>query len=178
MKTCILYGFIIALADALLILVLYFLGLHSDAAKLQMAGWIGGFIGIAIAITFTVIGVKVRRTEFPANEPFGYGRALWASVLISLVASVLSAIFNYVYYALINPGLFDLMIQAQLDKMQAKGISGHQAENAQRILRFMLTPGIYTVYGFVSGMIFAVILSLVIAAFLKRPGQADPPIKA
>src|ERR1019366_1394786 len=41
MKTCSLYGFLSALAGALLLLALYFLGFHSDPAKLSAAKWIG-----------------------------------------------------------------------------------------------------------------------------------------
>src|SRR5271154_1826271 len=97
MKTCALYGFIIALADALLVLALFFLGFHSDPVKLAAAKWIGGVLALAIGITFTVLGVKARRAEVPEAEGFGYGSALGAGVQVSIVACVLSSIFNYVY---------------------------------------------------------------------------------
>jgi hypothetical protein len=175
MKTCALYGFIIALADSLLILALFFLGFHSDPDKLQAAKMIGGLGALAIGITFTVLGIKARRSEVPETEEFGYGRALGAGVLISLVASVLMAVFNYVYGAFINPGFFDIIIQDQLDKMQAKGITGSRADQAERILRFIMSPGVYSIYTLVAGFIFAFVLSLIIAAFLKRPEPATPP---
>lgn len=177
MKTCALYGFAIALADSLLILALFFLGFHSEPEKLQAAKMIGGLGALAIGITFTVLGVKARRSEVPETEAFGYGSALGAGVLISLVASVLMAVFNYVYSAFINPGLSDILIQDQLDRMQAKGISGSQAEKAERILRFIMSPGVYAAYMLVVGFIFAVVLSLIIAAFLKRPEPAAPPMQ-
>ena len=104
MKTCFLYGFLLAVAGSILILVLYFLGFHSDPAKLAAGNWIGGVLGLGIGISLTVLGVKARRSEVPENVEFGYGRALGAGVLISLFASILSTIFNYVYAAFINPG--------------------------------------------------------------------------
>ena len=61
MKTYLLYGFISSLAGAFLTLILYFAGFHSDPAKLAMAGWIGGLVGLAIVITCITLGVKARR---------------------------------------------------------------------------------------------------------------------
>lgn len=177
MKTCALYGFIIALADSLLVLALFFLGFHSDPEKLQAAKMIGGLGALAIGVTFTVLGIKARRSEVPEAEEFGYGRALGAGVQISLIASVLVSAFNYVYGAFINPGFFDIIIQDQLDKMQAKGMSGSQAEQAEKVLRFIMSPGVYSIYMLVVGFIFAVILSLIIAAFLRRPEPAAPPMQ-
>jgi hypothetical protein len=178
MKTCALYGFAIALADALLVLALFFLGLHSDPAKFAAAKWIGGLGALAIGTTFTVLGVKARRSEVPETEDFGYGSALGAGVLVSAVACCLSAAFNYAYLAFINPGFADIVIQDQLDKLQAKGIDGARAERAERIIRFMMSPGIYAVQTLVFGFIFAVILSLIIAAFLRREVPAEPPVQA
>src|SRR5271169_3395189 len=95
MKTCALYGFITALAGAFLVLALFFLGFHSDAAKLTAAQAIGGIGGLAIGATCTVLGVRARRAEVPATEDFGYGRALGAGVMISIFAALLNSLFGY-----------------------------------------------------------------------------------
>jgi hypothetical protein len=68
MKTCSLYGFISALAGALLALALYFTGFHSDPAKLPAAKAIGLCAGLAIVITCLVLGVKARRAEIPEDR--------------------------------------------------------------------------------------------------------------
>ncbi len=175
MKICSLYGFIIALGDALLILALFFLGFHSDPMKFTAAKWIGGLGGLAIGITVTVLGVKARRSETPANEGFGYGRALGAGFLISVVATVLSTLFTYAYNAFINPSFTELMVQDAMDKIQAKGISGAQADNMEKGMRFMMSPVMQSAFGLFAGLFFGLILALIIAAFLKRPAQAVPP---
>jgi hypothetical protein len=175
MKTCALYGFISALAGALVTLALYFLGFHSDPAKLGAAKWIGGCLGFAIAITFTVLGIKARRAEIPETQPFGYGSALWAGVQITAVSSFLSAIFIYLYYGFINRGFTELMLQDAMDKVQAKGVSGADLDRVEKMTRFMMSPGIQFVSVLIFGVIFGFILSLIIAAFLKRPEPAGPP---
>jgi hypothetical protein len=178
MKTCALYGIAIAVADALLVLVLFFLGFHSDPAKLPAAQWIGGLGALAIGVTFTALGVKARRAEIPETEPFGYGGALWAGVKVSFVACLLSSVFNYAYSAFINPGLTDIIVQDRLDKMQARGMGSAQTDQAERFIRFLMSPGVYAVYTFFLGMILALVLCLIIAAFLKRGEPAEPPIQA
>jgi hypothetical protein len=178
MKTCALYGFAIALADALLVLALFFLGFHSDQAKLPAAQLIGGLGALAIGVTFTALGIKARRAEVPETEDFGYGRAFGAGVQVSAVACLLSAAFNYAYFAFINPGLSDIIVQAQLDKMAARGMGDAQIERATQFVRFMWSPGMYAVQTLIGGFIFAVILSLIIAAFLRREVPAEPPVQA
>jgi hypothetical protein len=175
MKTCSLYGFISALAGALLALALYFLGFHSDPAKLPAAKAIGICGGLAIVITCSVLGVKARRAEIPEDQGFGYGRALWTGMQIAIVSSFLTAIFNYLYFAFINPAFIDIMLQDQMDKLQAKGISGAQLEQVEKVSRFMMSPGMQSVFTLIGGLIIGFLISLIVAAFLKRPEPAGPP---
>jgi ABC-type Fe3+-siderophore transport system permease subunit len=175
MKTCSLYGFISALAGALLVLALYFLGFHSDPAKLPAAKWIGGCFGLAIGIIVTALGVKARRAEIPETQPFGYGSALAAGVQISLVSSILTAIFIYLYDAFINPGFNEIILQDGLDKLQAAGISGDKLEQMEKGTRFMMRPGMHAFSTLIVAFIIGVIVSLIVAAFLKRSEPAGPP---
>jgi hypothetical protein len=175
MKTCSLYGFISALAGAFLTLVLYFLGYHSDPAKLTAASWIGGLGGLAIASVCTALGVKARRAEVPDDAGFGYGQALGAGVLVALVSSVLSAVFTYAYYAFINPGFTEIVIQDKMDKLQAKGISGAQLDQAEKFTRFLLNPVPAAIFTLIGGFIVGFLIALIVAAFLKRPAPASPP---
>jgi len=178
MKTYLTYGFIMALAGALLTLALFFLGFHSDAAKLSTAQWIGSVGGLIIGVVTIALGTKARRAEVPAAEAFGYGRALGAGVMIALFAALFGIVTNYVYMQLINPGLADIIVQAQIDKMEAKGLSGAQLEQAEKMTRMMTGPVISSCFGFIGGIFFGTLISLVTAAFLKRPVTTEPPVVA
>jgi len=175
MKTCSLYGFILAVALAVLTLVLYFLGLHSDPARLAAAKWVGGLGSVAVSVLCVSLGVRARRAEIPEADGFPYGRALGAGVLISLVAAILGAVFNYLYFAIINPGYAEVLLQDQMDRLQAKGLSGAQLDQAEKFTRYFMTPVPMAVYALIAGFISGVLISLVIAAFLKRPAPAGPP---
>jgi hypothetical protein len=176
MKTCSLYGFISALAGAFLTLVIYFLGLNSDPAKLTTAGWISGLFGIVIAVVCVVLGVKARRAEVPVSDPFGYGSALGAGVLISVVSSVLSSIFAYAYYAFINPGLNEILLQNAATKLEASGVSGDRLEKIEAFNKWMMRPGVEAVTALIYIFIIGVIISLIVAAILKRPDPNTPPL--
>jgi uncharacterized protein YybS (DUF2232 family) len=173
MKTCLLYGFIWALAGIFLGLALYFLGYHSDPAKFATGQAVSSGVGLIIAVAVLILGIKARRDEVPASEPFGYGRALGAGTLISLVAVVLNSIFSYVYFTVINPGFVELMVQNKLDKLQSSGMSSDQMEKTEAGMRMMMSPAMLTVFSVIFGFIFAFIICLVVAAFLKRP---DPKL--
>ncbi len=175
MKTSALYGFIWALAGAFLTLILYFTGFHSDVAKLATAGWIGGIAGLGIAVTCMVVGVKARRAELPAEADFGYGAALWTGVLISIVASLLSSLFSYIYWAFINPGFADIVVQNQVSKLEAGGMTGDKLDKAEAMTRVMASPVPQSIIALIMGVLVGTIIALIIAGFLKKPSSDTPP---
>ncbi len=175
MKTCALYGFIWALAGAFLTLILYFTGFHSDAAKLGTAGWIGGLGGLAVAIACLTIGIKARREETPPAAEFGYGAALWAGVLISIVSGVLTSLFTFVYWSFINPGFADVVVQDQVSKLEARGVTGDGLDKAEAMTKVMAAPLPQTVIALIFVVLFGTVIALVVAAFVKRPVPGTPP---
>lgn len=180
MKTCLTFGAALAIANALLTFGLYFAGLHSDVAKLGTAQWVGTTGIIVFSLACIILGVKARREEIPADEDFTYGRALGAGVLVVLFASLLGMITTILYSSVINPGFSELLAQAQVQKWETMGMSAAQIEPAEKMMRSMMKPPIQAVFGFFSGMVGGTLLSLIVAAFLKRSAlesaEAPPPL--
>lgn len=175
MKTYLSFGFACTLGGALLLLVLYFLGLHSDPEKLGTAQWIGGLGGAAIAATCITLGIKARRAEIPPTEDFGYGRALGTGVMIALFAALFGLVTNYLYFNVVNPGFNDVTVQAQIAKWEAAGRSATQIEQGEKGMRMFMKPAIQAAFGFIFGFVFNVVISLIAAAFLKRPAVEEMP---
>lgn len=171
MKTYLVYGFGITLANAVLTLGLYFAGYHSDPAKIGSAQWIISAGSFLITVTGIVLGTKARRAEWPAHENFSYGSALGAGVMIVLFTALFSMVTNYIYFALINPGLTDLMVQSQVAKFEAKGMSSAQIEQVEKGIRAFSRPPIQAALGFIGGMIFGTVISLITSAFLQRQAR-------
>ncbi len=179
MKTNVTYGFFIALGGMVLTLALYFLGFHSEASKLPAAQWIGFFGFLAIAISLIVAGQKARRSETPAEEGFSYGRGMGAGAGIAFFSALFGIATTLLYFGVINPNLVELMVQAQLDKLEAKGLSGAQIDQAEKFIRFSMKPAVMAVSNFIFIMLIGTIISLISSAFLKRPApevtEETPP---
>ena len=180
MKTPLIYGLYMALVGLLVNLGLYFAGCHSEVEKLGTAQTISTVTGIVFGVTLLVLGVKARRAEIPVTEDFGYGRALWAGVQISFFASIFGVITNFLYMGIINRGLKELMVSAQIAKWEALGMSSDRIEQAEKMMRTMMNPALQAVFGLIFGMVICTIISLIVAAFLKRPAQDNltPPVAA
>lgn len=166
MKTYLTYGFYTSVASALLIFALYFLGLHDRADKLGTAQTIQTVGGL-------VLGTQARRAEIPAAENFGYGSALGAGVMITLFATLFGVGFNLLYTTVINPGFTEIILEAQTAKFEAAGMSADAAERATAMVRKMMHPAVQSAIGFFMGLFFGTLMSLVTAAFLKRPATDE-----
>lgn len=181
MKTSLTYGFILALLSSLLSMGFYFTGFHDTAEKVKIAHNAGMLLGIVIAIVSIYLGTKEKRALTPADTDWGYGSAFGTGFMIGLVGAVLVSLYTYCYFAFINPQMTDVLLQVELDKMAAKGMSPEQIDRAEPFVRKWMSPGIMTGFGFVFITIIHTVLALVTAAFLKnRPAAtiAEPPVTA
>jgi hypothetical protein len=176
MKTSITFGFAMALGSAVMNLIFYFLGFHNDPAKVDMAQWLGLCGGLAISITCLILGMKMRRSEIPPTEGFSYGRALGTGALISFFSALFGSVTTYLYFHVINPGFQEVMHQAQLDKMEARGLSAAQIERFEKMSQTFSNPLLQTAFGCIFALIIGIVLSLIIAAFLKRDATEEMPV--
>ena len=181
MKTSITYGFIMTLCGAFIGLGLYFTGFHADADKLKIAQNISIVTGIIIGVSCTLLGMREKRADTPADKPWGYGSALGTGVMIGLFGALFGGVYNYVYFAYIDPNFREVVLQAQIAALEAKNLSSAQIEQAEPFIRKWLSPAIMTITGAIMVFIWNLVISLIVAAFVKnRPAaapftQATPP---
>ena len=120
-----------------------------------------------------MLGTKARRAEIPTEEAFGYGSALGAGVMITLFATLFGTGFSLLYSTVINPGFTEVILEAQTEKFEAAGMSADAAEKATAVVSKMMHPAVQSAIGFVVGVFFGTLVSLVTAAFLKRPATDE-----
>jgi hypothetical protein len=184
MKTPLMYGVIMAVASALLTLILFFVGFHDSPERMQSG--VGKFIAVVVPLAITIIclalAMRDKRANTPADASWGYGSALWTGVLTAVFASLLGAVFAYLYFAVINPTMTDVLYQAEVAKMEDKGVSPEQIDQAERFMRKMMSPGIMTIFQSIGGFLITVVISLIMAIFFKTrvlaPDSSDrsPPV--
>ncbi len=171
MKTYLTYGFLMTLGTSLVNLALHFGGFYADPAKLQFAQTASIILALVIGITCLLFGMREKRDLTPADKNWGYGSALGTGVMIGLFACLLGAIYNYAYFAFINPDLREVMLEAQIIAMEEKGVPASQIDAAEPFIRKWLSPGVMTAMGTVMGFFWNLVLSLIVAAFVRnRPG--------
>ncbi len=173
MKTYLSYGLAMAIASLLLTLALFFAGYHSDPEKIQTAQLIVTIVGLAIGVIGIALGTKARRAEVPASEPFGYGRALGAGVMIGLFSAIFGTVFHLTYSLAINPDFNEMLVQAQMAKLEADGMAANQIEAAEAVMRKVMHPALQAVFGLVGGTVYGTIIALITSIFLRR-GATDP----
>jgi len=178
MKTSLTYGAAMAAAGFALVLLLYVAGFHDSPEKMASAQWIGGLAGAGIGIACLALAMREKRALSNPENDWGYGSALGAGILTALVGSVLGAVTGWVYFAVINPGFSDIVLQAQLAGMEAKGMPAAQIAAAEPMMKRFTSPAMMTVFQGFFGFLWSLLLSLVVAIFFRRrdtPPVAVPP---
>ncbi|HTO04568.1 MAG TPA: DUF4199 domain-containing protein [Opitutus sp.] len=86
--------------------------------------------------------------------------------------------FAYVYFGFINPGMTELLFQAEVAKLENQGMSPEQIDRAEQFMREMVSPGVMTIFQSIGGFLITVVLSLIVAIFYKNralaPSSGDP----
>jgi hypothetical protein len=180
-KLSLIYGAAMAMAGAVLTLLLYLTGLHDSVERLSLAQWIGTAGGVAIGVTCLALTMREKRAHHPADSDWSYGSALGGGTLTGLWGSLLGMATAYAYFGLINPGFSDVVYQAQVAGMEAKGVSAAQIEKMEPMLRKWMSPLVMTLIQGVMGFIWSFLLALIVAIFFRRrpevsvPPPAEPP---
>ena len=177
MKLYVTYGFFMALAGAVLTLALFALGYHTDNIA---AGEKWAYLGIVIAVAGTALGMREWRNEV-GKGIMSYGRGLGTGILICVWSALFTAIFNAIYFTVINPGYSEAMVQYKLTEMQQKNMPPQAMEQAEHIMRLFMKSPVLVIMGFIMTVIFGVVISLILAAIFKSEGNqstasaATPP---
>lgn len=168
MNTYLVYGLICAVSNLVFNVILYILGLHSDPSKMMFANIIGMLGSAAISATAIYLGQKTIRDKIPAEDPYTFVQAMTAGFLISVTAGFFGILTHYVYMVYINPNFKEVMIQYQMDKLAARGMSGDVLDRAEKGMRMFMKPMMQSVFAVFGTISIGSIVSLVTSFFVKR----------
>ena len=162
MKSAFSSGIILGLALTVFTLATYLLELYIYQ-WVQYLNWVVFIGGI-------VIFTKKYRDEV-CNGVISYGGALGYGVLLSLFASIVVSIVNYVYLGYVDSGFIDYTLEQQEAGMYEQNVPEEQIEVAMEYTRKFTSPIMMAIWGIVGSVFFGLIISLVTSAFLKK--EAD-----
>jgi hypothetical protein len=155
-------GVILGLIGIVYTLVVYFFDLTLN--KVQ------GYVFLVILIVALYILIKSYRDNFLHGQ-MTYGQAVGSGMVIFLYYSIITAIFTYILFAFIDPGLIDKQIAYAEEIMQKRGLPQEAMDAAMKIQQKMIKPGIIAPMSLLSNMLYGLIMSLIIGIFVKNEGN-------
>jgi hypothetical protein len=162
------------------------LAIYGIVTGLVIAGWmylefLAGFHGSKTgkytsfaALLFTILGIYSGMRSYRQINREGemtYWQGVLAGVILSVFAGLITAAFTYVYFAYINPGFVDYMVDLNRQSLVQHGATDVQVQSNEIVTRDLYQPApqsLRVLGGYVAtGSLF----SLIIAGILKTRRQ-------
>ena len=155
-------GLILGLLGVVYSLVVYFLDLSFN--KVQ------GYVFLLILIVALFYLVKSYRDNF-LHGYINFGQAVGAGVVIFVYYSIISAVFAYILYSVIDPGLIDKQLAFGEEMMLKRGLPQEAIDASMKIQKKMLVPEIMAPFSILGNMLTGTIMSLLVAIFVRKEGN-------
>ena len=151
--------------------IVYFLTL--TLADVDQTSGIGRWIPIVFYIA--VIFLAHKNYKEKGDGYMAYGQGMGITFWLALVSSVIYSIFFYAYIKFIDSSFVEMIKNSEIEKMQEKGMSDEQIDQAMGIASMFMTPEAMFGFGLVFGTIMIVCIGLVVTAFTqnKNPQATD-----
>jgi hypothetical protein len=128
-----------------------------------------------ISYIFVIIAIILAHRDYKkSNEFMSYGQGISISMISITISTVVSTIFMYLYIKFIDNSMLELIKQQSEAKMQQRGMSDEQIEQAMAISSKFMTPEMILVFGILGGLLIGFIISLIITAITKKTAPEIP----
>lgn len=148
------------------ILVVYSLILY--VAELNENQWLAAvsYVITAIVLYFAIINFRDKQQ----NGFLSYGKGVTVGFLTGLFASVILAIFTYIYVTYIDPGILEqILVKAEESVLQSNpNMSDEELDRAMGMVEIFTSPGVMTVTTIFWYALVSLVFSLLISIFAKR----------
>ena len=158
------YGIIIGLIFIIYGLILQFLNL--DMKMMQYLG----YLNYVVLIVAVVLAHKAFKEGGDGYMSIGQG--LGIGMLITLIGSVISSIFSFLYLKFIDDSMLTKIRDMQIEQMEARGMDDAQIEQAMEMAAKFTGPGMMQVWVILVMAIVGFIISLIVSLFTKKTNPA------
>ena len=100
-----------------------------------------------------------------------YGQSFGAGLIICIYYAIIMAIFSYILYTVIDPGLVTKQLAMAEEGMVKKGLPQSVIDTGMAFTAKIMKPSIMVISGIFGNIIWGAILSLVISIFIKKEGN-------
>lgn len=124
------------------------------------------WVSLIISIVIIVMAMREYRTLNSGFMSFGEGVGL--GTLLSVISGLVSITYNLIYTNFIDPTIRQQMLDNAREQLENRGMADKDIENAMEITEKIQSPGLQFGVGILFAAIFGVLISMVVAAFLRR----------
>ena len=158
------WGVIGGISSFVLTLATKYSGLEEDFS--ETLGWVSFLATLLINTTILYLALKEVRSN--QDDLLGYGQGLGNSILIGSIWGVSSGGFNYIYLNFIDQGVLQKQMDMAREKLESQGLSESQIEDAEKITKMMMGPGIQFMIIVFFSILFTFFLGLIVSAILRK----------
>lgn len=155
-------GLILGLIGVVYSLLIYFLDLTFNKAQ--------GLVFLVILAVVLFFLIRSYRNSF-LHGYITYGQSLGTGVIIFLYYSIISAIFAYILYKFIDPGLTAKQLAFVEEAMVKRGVPQAAIDTAMSIQRKVLVPEFIAPFSILGNMIYGTVISLLVSIFTRKEGN-------
>jgi hypothetical protein len=155
-------GLILGLEGIVFSLILYFLDLTLNKSA--------GYINIPIQLVLLFFLLKSYRDNFMHGQ-ITYGQAVGAGTVMFVYVSLITAVYTYLLWTVIDPELVKKSLAITEEAMVNKGIPQAGIDAGMAFTAKIMKPGIMSLSTIFFTLFFGVIYSLLVSIFVKKEGN-------
>jgi hypothetical protein len=155
-------GLILGLVGVVYSLIVYFLDLTFNSYQ--------GYVGMVVQLGVLYFLLKSYRDNFRHGQ-ITYGQSVGAGVIIFLYYGIIIAIFTYLLYTVIDPGLVKKSLAFAEETMLKKGVPQAAIDAGMAMQEKIMKPAIMAPLSLFGSMLGGTIISLIVSIFIKHEGN-------
>lgn len=128
----------------------------------------------SLAFVILIVGIVLAMKEYRAqnNTFMSYGQGLGIGSLVSAIVGLIGSMFSMFYMEFIDNTIIQQSMDKAREDMEARGMDDAQIDQAMSMTEKFMTPGVMFAMGVLSYVLIGFILSLIIAAIMRK----DKPV--
>ncbi len=163
-RTALKWGAILGLVLMVITLVMYLTDQTSNPL----------FTGLTLGAVVAFLILAMRDYRSLNSGYMSYGEGLGLGALLSAIAGLLSSAFITFYNVIIDPAAQQRVMDKAREKLEEQGtLSDEQIDQAMEMSEKFQSPGFTFIAGIFGTLIMGFLLSLIVAAFIRR-NKANP----
>ncbi|MFM1836395.1 MAG: hypothetical protein RJA04_1083 [Bacteroidota bacterium] len=152
------------LVSFLFSVITQYTGLAEDFS--ETLGWVSFLFTFVLNVSILFLALKEVRDY---QEGFlSYGEGLGSATLLGGIWGIVAGGFNYIYINFIDNSMIQKQMDLARERMEDQGLTSSQIEDAEKLTKMMLGPGIQCVTIVIVTLFFMFILGLVVSGIMKR----------